>query len=423
MSGELARAPSRLFGKSRFDWRPHAWVLKGLGAKGGPLDGGYSQVSNHCIPAGYTYLAQFLAHDLTSWDRLTVSLHSVYGRGPDHDRYLYADPGLGYFRLGHRLRAGVDVRDVPRHADGRPSIKDSRNDLTILIGQVHASFLQVHNNLVTLLADESTASPFTAARETLSGFYRRVICHDVLPKLIDRTQLQRILSGNSLLRSTLRDLPSVPLEFSQAVAQFGHSMVRPRYRLNSEIDDLPILRMDTHEPMCDLRGQPLDKRASVEWSYFFPVDDPMDLQYAAKINGKVCRPLFEIPTRPGRSVSLPMRVLDASTQLGLPSGQDVAHRLGFDVVPEDVLWHGVARGPLPAPLWYYVLKEAEYQYHGHRLGELGGEIFGSVVEEALRRGEVAGQEHGVRSRAEKMDLGLFLKVARHGTLLEHFPRG
>ena len=68
--------------------------------------------------------------------------------------------------------------------------------------------------------------------------------------------------------------------------------------------------------------------------------------------------------------------------LGLPSGQAVAEHLR-DVIREaplgeDELWPGTQlRGK--APLWYYVLKEAEVRGGGRRLGPIGGRIVGEVI--------------------------------------------
>jgi hypothetical protein len=41
--------------------------------------------------------------------------------------------------------------------------------------------------------------------------------------------------------------------------------------------------------------------------------------------------------------------------------------------------------PSGTPLWFYVLREAEVQYHGEQLGEVGGRIVAEVLIELLRR--------------------------------------
>ncbi|HEX9508218.1 MAG TPA: peroxidase, partial [Myxococcales bacterium] len=84
------------------------------------------------IPAGYTYLGQFIDHDLTfdpvsslqrandvesmvNYRTPRFDLDCVYGRGPHDQPYLYED--------GVRLLLGEEldnkIRDVPRNINGR----------------------------------------------------------------------------------------------------------------------------------------------------------------------------------------------------------------------------------------------------------------------------------------------------------------
>jgi hypothetical protein len=86
-----------------------------------------------------------------------------------------------------------------------------------------------------------------------------------------------------------------------------------------------------------------------------------------------------------------VRNLKAGLSLKVPSGQDVAQKVK-DALPEtpilshDDLWgHPKAAAfkaqppPLSAPLWYYVLREAEFLEKGERLGPVGGRIVAEVI--------------------------------------------
>jgi hypothetical protein len=83
--------------------------------------------------------------------------------------------------------------------------------------------------------------------------------------------------------------------------------------------------------------------------------------------------------------SLPRRNLLRGRALKLPSGQRVAKRMG--IPDEDILTGGALglEGELAdnfgdeTPLWYYVLREAEVQQDGQRLGEVGGRIVAEVL--------------------------------------------
>jgi hypothetical protein len=85
----------------------------------------------------------------------------------------------------------------------------------------------------------------------------------------------------------------------------------------------------------------------------------------------------------------------------LPSGQNVARALGLTALTETELWGNYTGGPgvrafddpktnpfhLNAPLWFYILKEAELTKKknvtdgkgGHHLGKVGGHIVAEVL--------------------------------------------
>lgn len=88
-----------------------------------------SENSEGPIPAGYTYLGQFIDHDVTfdpvsslqrqndpdalvNFRTPRLALDSVYGRGPADDPFLYEDDGL-HLRLGRAI-GPLDARDLTR---------------------------------------------------------------------------------------------------------------------------------------------------------------------------------------------------------------------------------------------------------------------------------------------------------------------
>src|SRR4051812_7206618 len=137
---------------------------------------------NQGIAAGYTYLGQFIDHDLTfdpasslmkqnDPDALVdfrtprFDLHNLYGRGPDDQPYLYEADGR-HFQLGRPLTGSVtdpQARDLPRHvsetggpdARARALLGDPRNDENTIISQLHSVFLRFHNKLADSHADKS----------------------------------------------------------------------------------------------------------------------------------------------------------------------------------------------------------------------------------------------------------------------------
>jgi hypothetical protein len=65
---------------------------------------------------------------------------------------------------------------------------------------------------------------------------------------------------------------------------------------------------------------------------------------------------------------------------GIPSGQAIARVMGVPVLTTEQLSElAPFNMDRSAPLWYYILKEAEVFENGLRLGPVGGRIVGEVL--------------------------------------------
>jgi hypothetical protein len=104
---------------------------------------------------------------------------------------------------------------------------------------------------------------------------------------------------------------------------------------------------------------------------------------ARLIDTQVARPLHDLPNSvvahtPVAVLALAERNLLCGKRLGLPAGQDVAKAMRLQVLSNAELgltdpgWRG------KAPLWFYVLKEAELG-GGRRLGPVGGRLVADVI--------------------------------------------
>lgn len=381
------------------------------------------------ISAGYTYLGQFIDHDLTfdpasSLERQNdpdglvdyrtprFDLDCIYGRGPDDQPYLYRADGRTML-LGAPLTPNAtdpDPREVPRNtpAFGDPAralLGDPRNDENIIVSQLQSAMLRFHNRMATVLG---TSAGFEEIQRMVRWHYQWVLLHDFLPTVVGTERVSEVVgNGGATSLPQLKFFKPqkeafMPLEFSVAAYRFGHSMIRPIYRLNQNVDRLPIFSADGK----DLRGfRPFTAEFAIDWSLFFrmtpnaPATGKARLQPAYKIDTSLVNPLADLPASVAANPSsLPERNLLRGWRMELPSGQAVARAMGVEPIKDENLKVGKANEadtpsnrPLidispkfsdNAPLWFYILAEAQQEFVNNqtpiRLGKVGGRIVTEV---------------------------------------------
>ena len=331
------------------------------------------------IPAGFTYLGQFIDHDITfdptpfgaaaqdpsalrNFRTPRLDLDSVYGLGPDLQPYLYDRDAPG--RL---LVAEGPCRDLPRNAQGIALIGDPRNDENAIVSQLHLLFLRFHNRVL------GEHGGFEAARRLVLRHFHWIVLHEYLPAVLGAP-----FTGPRE-HFTFAGEPFIPVEFSGAAFRFGHSMVRPDYGI---VALPPVGEGPGGVPLFpNLQGfRALEPEREIAWERFFKLAarDPQD---SSAIDTRLAGPLFNLAE--GEPV-LARRTLRRGVKLGLPSGQDLAGALGAPALDEaDLHLDGLdeeLRESIAAatPLWYWILCEAQ-KAGGRNLGPLGRLIVGEVL--------------------------------------------
>jgi hypothetical protein len=220
---------------------------------------------NPNVPAGYTYLGQFIDHDITldttplaqqnadplattNFRTPALDLDSVYGDGPDIHPYLYQrDPAT--HKVTQKLligkasaspdQSGVVIpelpNDLPRNQVGRALLGDERNDENLLVAQIHLAFLKFHNKVVDMLQQTKPAltgnALFAEARRIVTWHYQWIVLFDFVERLTEPGLVRRIKQeGRRFYR--FRSRPYMPAEFAAAAYRLGHSMVRQAYSHN-----------------------------------------------------------------------------------------------------------------------------------------------------------------------------------------------
>jgi hypothetical protein len=366
---------------------------------------------NPGIPAGYTYVGQILDHDITfdptsSLQRANdpeglvnfrtprLDLDSLYGSGPADEPFMYDQESPD----GTKLLIGrvheddgtfTDEHDLPRNSQDRALIGDPRNDENTFISQLQLAFIKFHNRVVDQVAATGLRHDelMKEAQRVVRWHWQWMVAHDFLRRTIGDAMLGKLLKREGDAEKVNLDFyrpknkAFMPVEFSVAAFRFGHSQVRGGYKINNTVPGLPTFLPDANPPRrADFRGfRGLPPQWSISWPFFFPLDEDPGPTPSRKIDTKLVGALFGLPGENPDNAddrSLARRNLLRGLALQLPSGQAVAKAMGVDPLSDDQL---ALPQSGPAPLWFYVLKEAEVLAGGAHLGPVGGRIVGETI--------------------------------------------
>lgn len=370
--------------------------------------------NNPTMTAGMTFLGQFVDHDITldttssleqqvdpeaieNFRTPTLALDNVYGQGPANNAHLYDANDPAKFLVEPisgspaRSRGGAQRFDLPRNSQGTALIGDVRSDENIVLSQLHLAFLLFHNKCVDhVRATTGLSSPnavFAEAQRLVRWHYQWILVHEFLPKTCGQAVVDDVLE-NGRKHYKWRNEPYIPVEFAVAAYRFGHSQVRPSYRMNfgpaAGGDVFLRLFVDTPANAAspdpdDMRGGLRRPRRFIDWQTFFDFGDG-NARPNKRIDTKLSTVLMDLIGFPaGEMQSLAQRNLLRHLTFKLPSGQAVAKAMKLPVLPPgdfaDLAAHGLdAR----TPLWFYVLREAERTQGGERLGPVGARIVAEV---------------------------------------------
>lgn len=416
---------------------------------------------NQGIDAGYTYLGQFIDHDLTfdpssslqkqndpngivDFRTPRFDLDNIYGRGPDDQPYLYKRDGRKML-LGRKLKGAENnknARDLPRSnpenttdstMSQRALIGDPRNDENVIVSQLQGIFLRFHNRMADLMPDAT----FQEIQQQVRWHYQWMVLHDFLPKIVGDEIIKKILPHleNEEKFSILDKKPQLkfyhskndifmPVEFSVAAYRFGHSMVRPIYRLNQTLEGRFMIfgHNPMEETLVGFREFPEDW--AIDWDLFFNAGNTSKVgkgrtQKSYKIDSSLVDPLGNLPASVAGMhgiKSLSERNLLRGRSMGLPSGQDVARFMGIKPIDDKDLKIGkgtVKNSPdnksileispnfsNNAPLWAYILAEAQNTSFNKKKGDNAhftlGPVGGTIVAEVFI-GLLLGDSHSYLS--------------------------
>lgn len=384
-----------------------------LGGLNSPMHDIGNQSPDSKLPAGYTFFAQFVDHDITldttsdlhgaplstgaiiklpNLRTPTLDLDCVYGFGPEASPHLYA----GATAPGRLLEGSAgNPDDVPRNESGTALIGDPRNDENLFVSQMQLLFIRFHNRIYdSLVASVPLGERFEEAQKIARYHYQYLVVHDFLRRICDpkifEFALKKVADHHYPLvyaADKHGNLP-MPVEFSVAAYRFGHTTVRSTYAANSQFPDVDLF----DERFGTTGFSTLPPELTVDWRFLLPVDKCLSPLLAKRFDILFPEELIAMPDPiVGRGASsnersLAFRNLLRGNALALPCGQAVAGALkdaGYpisvnftplklaEVIPADP-----ATQPLvdETPLFFYLMREAGTLGKGERLGPTGSAI-------------------------------------------------
>lgn len=362
---------------------------------------------NSTLPALFTYIGQFLDHDLSlvfvadfinkiDFSKLInlksalFDLESVFGKLAKYD-------AQGYLVLEKNNKG---VLDVPRTETGLQIMADIRNGENQIICQLHILFCKFYNNI---LSEMKSRNPFNSVQENMNEakektrfVWQWIIVHSFL-KLACGPYYDSLFNqdGEPDFNIIKPDkLGALNTEFSFAYYRW-YSLHQEAYYANGtkSINDLT----KNHK----LDGfQPIDPEVILDWGYFWPMEGYNGFQQAHRFGTAVTFPLCNLSENiiKDKITSLPERTLRRQNQFLFANGQDFARAFGIsekEIIKKIKLLDGNFKfndclsperiNDLEdyfgnnTPLFYYILFEARTIGNGEHLGPLGSKLFGITL--------------------------------------------
>lgn len=309
------------------------------------------------IPAAFTFVGQFIDHDLTfNGMNLTaneqgnaviddaspvIDLDSVYGpRAEAGNQEIYDKNGKFRLKEWPLDDSGRKYYDQRRETDAANPctqlayIFDPRNDENQLILQIHILVQRLHNKIVSdpnfkselqKLDPTDPGEIVNRVRKEVVAIWQSFILNDYMPKIIRPVVLKYVKQEihkkapdvqhpdqeyGDLKHKPYRDLVTgknvlrLPHEFAIAF-RFGHSQLRPVYKLNrgssvilfkdARHSDVVEIAGTNFSGLDDMRGgRKLEPQHVIDWNVFYP--DPLTPETRSlRIDHKVTARVFNLP--------------------------------------------------------------------------------------------------------------------------------
>jgi hypothetical protein len=266
------------------------------------------------INSAYTYLGQFIAHELSDLKVLdgkavtirsaALDLDSLFDAVPDDPLPTQKQIWKGGVGIGQARSFGSDVMydDLPRRSDGTALIRDSRNDTNLALAQLHLALSKFHQ----FVAQHEDCRNAEDARRITRRHVQSVVLHDYLRRVCDpETYCDILQHGRRVIHCG--GLPTnspflIPIEFAAACFRVGHSMVRNVYtewEFGSQPVELRSLLALTGQDDGFHQLRHLSAEWRINWASMLDgaPGPATSVNMAERIDARLADELFRLPNR------------------------------------------------------------------------------------------------------------------------------
>lgn len=364
---------------------------------------------SHHLSSGYTYIGQFISHDMVpTTDPLrasrfvdgTLGLGSVYDARPPYQLQHIPADDLLFDQQGRFKFAKQSHLDFQRNARGTALVPEQRNDDHVIIAQFHMLMQRLHN----MLLNKGFATDAAHAQKLLTLTFQMVVLEDYLKEILNTQIYQEVICKD---RDLLPDETFWTDVFRFATFRFGHSTVRNTYSLRIAEDD-PLSQKDlTDLFMASRSKRGINADDLIDWRVFFCLAGEDQFEGLMPIDTRISGFLADIPMGQGIGIHIAAKNLESELAANLPNGIEVA-KMVAEKLPksihhdfrlletsdiEDAAFNNMGLEIKDLTIWLYILLEAQFSAP-HRLGITASCVNAQVIKYAIRKARTSVYMHG-----------------------------
>lgn len=318
---------------------------------------------NCSIPAGYTFLAEFLFNDITfnmkDCKETKINLGSIYGK--DEQYFFSSDKFL--INKYH---------DLNRNKKGIPIIPDERNGKSYFLSQIHLLFQLFHNKLIKKYKN-SKSDVYSFVRMEVIRYYQWIILNDYLPKIVDNDILETIKCNDNKFidYSKTKTLSS---EFLKGIMKYTLFSIKKTYKIAKD------LIIDSSEIYKYINGK-LPKYI-IDWNLFFDLNGQNKPQPSKSLDIFITDSL-----KPKNNIKPEvLNYLSESQEANNCSGQNISEHMKIKPIPDEIIKQFDINKDLErygvlnhSPILLYSLLESKIYMKGERFTGVGGIILAETI--------------------------------------------